>query len=148
MATAWCLPGEFVVPTDTDALSVMPSSGAVEVWEAQHADAAFGGTVTAAGLASIGNRSFSHVGYMYNQMLEFNPGDKEMSMRLRALNTTGAVYNISLFPLTLAHSPPIRLSSLSLPLHTRPLSVALPLPFPLPFTISVLLFVLSPCFAY
>jgi len=79
---SWILPGFPTAPTDPETLLVYPTADSVQRWELLQTDAAFGG--------SIGDpnetRSITSVGYMYNQMLEYDPGDKEMWLRQRALD--------------------------------------------------------------
>lgn len=79
---SWILPGNPEAPTDADTLQAYPTADSVQRWELLQTDAAFGGSVG----DYNATRSITSVGYMYNQMLEYDPGDKEMWLRLRALS--------------------------------------------------------------
>ena len=72
--------------SDNNTLLIANSSYAVENWELANADIAFG--------ADYGIQNNKHIvatGYMYNQMLEYDPNDLEMSLKLRTLNSSTAV---------------------------------------------------------
>ena len=56
------------------------------MWELQNADLAFGADY---GVAN--NKRLVVTGYMYNQMLSYDPTDLEMSLKMRALNSTNGV---------------------------------------------------------
>jgi len=77
--TAWVIPGYQELPTDVETLAALPSMDAVTDWEVSHADVTFGG-----GFDEHNEEMKAAVGYMYNQMLSFNPGTLEMALRERA----------------------------------------------------------------
>lgn len=77
--TSWVIPGSHELPTDADTLATLPSLDAVKDWEVSHADITFGG-----GFGERNAELKAAVGYMYNQMLSFNPSQREMYLRDRA----------------------------------------------------------------
>lgn len=77
--TSWVIPGFQQTPTDPDTLTVLPSIEAVKDWEVSHADISFGG-----GFDERNEEMKAAVGYMYNQILSFNPDEREMYLRDRA----------------------------------------------------------------
>eukprot|EP01035_Chromulina_nebulosa_P029121 gene29121-38563_t len=85
-AASWCLPGYWQKPADNTTLLIANSSWAVENWELQNADLAFGADY---GVAN--NKRIVVTGYMYNQMLSYDPSAQEMSMKLRTLNSSTAI---------------------------------------------------------
>lgn len=81
LSAAWCIPGGWETPSDPLTLASLNSSLAVEKWELQHADLAFGGDY---GVAY--NKQIVATGYMYNQMLNYDPTKTEMDFKIRSLN--------------------------------------------------------------
>ncbi|MGJ8671158.1 MAG: hypothetical protein ACSHXK_16865 [Oceanococcus sp.] len=77
--TSWILPGGWEAPADADISTALPDATAVKAWEVSHADVAFG-----ANYGASHNASIDSLGYMYNQILNFEPGAKEMALRIRA----------------------------------------------------------------
>lgn len=77
--TAWVLTGGQELPSDPTSLAMLPSVKAVQDWELDHADMVFGG-----GFGTRNQEIKAAVGYMYNQMLGFNPSQQEMWLRQRA----------------------------------------------------------------
>lgn len=70
------------------------TSARVKQWEIDHADIAFG-----ADFGVQDNKKLVVTGYMYNQLLNFDPTDVEQSLKIRALNSsdpTNPKYNASL----------------------------------------------------
>ena len=86
-STAWILPGGWPGPAATAAqfsdLYAINTSAKVKQWEVAHADFAFGGDY-----GVVDNKKLIVTGYMYNQMLNFDPAAQEMWMRLLSLNET------------------------------------------------------------
>lgn len=76
---AWVLPGGWETPTDRRTLRTLPDAEAVRAWEVSHADVAFGGDY-----GPDGNAQIDSIAYLYNQMIELNPSDKEQWLRSRA----------------------------------------------------------------
>lgn len=77
--TAWTLTGGQQTPTDVDTQAVLSDADAVTDWELTHADVVFGG-----GFGARNDEMKAAVGYMYNQILGFNPGQREMWLRDQA----------------------------------------------------------------
>lgn len=71
---------------DNETLKIANSSWAVENWEISHTDLAFG-----ADYGIQNNKRIVVTGYMYNQMLEYDPTSLEMALKQRALNSSGEV---------------------------------------------------------
>lgn len=77
--TAWVLTGYQQTPTDPDTQTILGNAEAVRNWELSHADMTFGG-----GYGEENDEMKAVVGYMYNQMLDFNPAEREIWLRDRA----------------------------------------------------------------
>lgn len=71
---------------DSDTLRIINSSWAVENWEITHTDLAFG-----ADYGIQNNKRIIVTGYMYNQMLSYDPSSLEMALKQRTLNSSGEV---------------------------------------------------------
>ena len=76
------LPGQHEVPTAPSALAALPTVEAVQNWEVASSGASFGGD-----FGSVLNQRLGVVlGYMYAQILDFDPGKVEMALRRRAIS--------------------------------------------------------------
>ena len=74
---AWILPGLTSVPTFAGVVDAGISSATdVEIWEWRHGDINMGGS---------SGRSPISLGYMYNQMLDFDPSDLQFQLRYRSV---------------------------------------------------------------
>ena len=63
----------------------------MEKWEVQHADIAFGGDY-----GPVLNNDLIVTGYMYNQMLEYDPSSTEIHLKARAINESKSYENFFL----------------------------------------------------
>ena len=77
--TAWVLTGGQEDPTDVETQAILSNAQSVKNWELTHADMTFGG-----GFDENNDEMKAVVGYMYNQILGFNPSEREMWLRKRA----------------------------------------------------------------
>lgn len=81
VSSAWCLPGYSQTPTDASTILIAKNASQVDNWEISHADMSYGGDY-----GPIRNKRIVSIGYMYNQVLSYDPGQMEMDLRLRTLN--------------------------------------------------------------